>query len=341
MSRLNPGATVIGARGVRGFAGIAIFAAGVALLAQKPAVQTLRVVGGGMPIRVARMNGILAKYGIDVQTTAMNSSEVMRADLADGKEDIAESGLDNGIAMVANGVADIILVDGSAYADQELVAQPGIKSAADLRGKTLIVDATNTQNALMLKKILLLSGLKEMADYKFVSGYVNRFEEMRKHKEYAAGMLGSTQARVAEREGFVSLGTSAKLIGPLLNGGAFVRRQWASEHADVLVRYIAATIEAQRWIMSPANKAKVMEMMTGTGAARLPADLVAEAYERQMKGPGAPGALSKDLQFDVEAFKNFLKLRAEVERSWGGKAPAAEKFYDLSYYRKALAMAKN
>jgi ABC-type nitrate/sulfonate/bicarbonate transport system substrate-binding protein len=341
MSRFNPGATVKGARGAWGFLGIVIFAAEVALLAQKPAVQTLRVVGGGMPIRVARMNGILAKYGIDVQTTAMNSSEVMRADLADGKEDIAESGLDNGIAMVANGVADVVLVDGSAYADQELVAQPGIKSAADLRGKTLIVDATNTQNALMLKKILLLSGLKQMADYKFVSGYVNRFEEMQKHKEYAAGMLGSTQARVAERQGFVSLGTSAKLIGPLLNGGAFVRRQWASEHADLLVRYIAATIEAQRWIMSPANKAKVMEMMAGTGAAKLPGELVAAAYEQQMKGPGAPGALSKDLQFDVEAFKNFLKLRAEVEGSWGGKAPAAEKFYDLSYYRKALTMVKN
>jgi hypothetical protein len=81
--------------------------------------------------------------------------------------------------------------------------------------------------------------------------------------------------------------------------------------------------------------------MAGTGAARLPAELVAVAYEQQMKGPGAPGALSKDLQFDVEAFKNFLKLRAEVEGSWGGKAPAAEMFYDLSYYRKALAMVKN
>jgi len=340
MSRHKSGAVVTG-RVVWGFLGIAIFVAGVAPIAQKPAVQTLRVVGGGMPIRVARVNGILARYGLEVQTTPMNSSEVMRADLAEGKQDIAESGLDNGIAMVANGVADIILVDGSAYADQELVAQPGIKSAADLRGKTLIVDATNTQNALMLKKILLLSGLKEMADYKFVSGYVNRFEEMQKHKEYAAGMLGSTQARLAERQGFVSLGTSAKLIGPLLNGGAFVRRQWASEHADVLVRYIAATIEAQRWIMSPANKAKVIEMMAGTGAAALPPELVADAYERQMKGPGAPGALSKDLQFDVEAFKNFLKLRAEVERSWGGKPPAPEKFYDLSYYRKALAMARN
>jgi hypothetical protein len=38
----------------------------------------------------------IAEYGIDVQTTAINSSEVMRADLADGKQDIAESELDNG-----------------------------------------------------------------------------------------------------------------------------------------------------------------------------------------------------------------------------------------------------
>jgi len=338
MSRLSAGAALKRACVACGAMAILLAAAAPPALAQKPAVQTLHIVGGGMPIRVAQMNGILAKYGIDVQTTPMNSSEVMRANLAEGTEDIAESGFDNGIAMAANGVADVIIVDGSGYSDQELVAQPGIKSAADLRGKILIVDATNTQNALMLKKILLLSGLKQMADYKFLSGYVNRFEEMQKHKEYAAGMLGATQARQAERLGFVSLGTSAKLIGPLMSNGAFVRRQWAAEHSDLLVRYIAATIEAQRWIMNPANKAKVMEMMAGTGANKLPADLVAAAYDAQMKGPGMPGALSKDLQLDVEGLKNFLKLRAEVEGSWGGKPPAPEKFYDLSYYRKALAM---
>jgi ABC-type nitrate/sulfonate/bicarbonate transport system substrate-binding protein len=190
----------------------------------------------------------------------------------------------------------------------------------------------------MLKKILLLSGLRPMADYKFVSGYTNRFPQMQAHKEYAAGMLGSTQARMAERLGFVSLGSSAKSIGPLMSNGAFVRRQWAAEHADVLVRYLAATIEAQRWIMSPANKAKVMEMMAGTGAGRLPDELVTAAYEAQMKGPGQPGALTRDRQIDVEALRNFLALRAEVEGSWGGKPPAAEQFYDLSYHKKALAM---
>jgi hypothetical protein len=32
-----------------------------------------------------------------------------------------------------------------------------------------------------------------------------------------------------------------------------------------------------------------------------------------------------------------LQLRAEIEAGGHGAAPAAEKYYDLSYYRKALA----
>ena len=47
----------------------------------------------------------------------------------------------------------------------ELIAQPDIHSVADLRGKTVIVDAPNTAYALQLKKILLLSTLKAGRDY--------------------------------------------------------------------------------------------------------------------------------------------------------------------------------
>ena len=97
----------------------------------------------------------------------------------------------------------------------------------------------------MLKKILLLSGLKEMADYKFVSGYVNRFEEMQKHKEYAAGMLGLHAGQGRRATGIRQSRLERKADWTAADRAAtFVRRQWASEHADLLVRYIAATIEA-------------------------------------------------------------------------------------------------
>jgi hypothetical protein len=51
-----------------------------------------------------------------------------------------------------------------------------------------------------------------------------------------------------------------------------------------------------------------------------------------------PNGLAKDAAIDVARFSNVLKFRAEVEGSWGGKAPPPGRFYDISYYDKALAM---
>jgi len=42
----------------------------------------------------------------------------------------------------------------------------------------------------------------------------------------------------------------------------------------------------------------------------------------------------------VESSKKTLQLRAEIEAGGNGAAPAAEKHYDLSYYRMALAKVK-
>jgi hypothetical protein len=46
--------------------------------------------------------------------------------------------------------------------------------------------------------------------------------------------------------------------------------------------------------------------------------------------------IAKDARFDMEGFKNVLALRAEIEGSWGGKAPAPDRYLDLSYYERAL-----
>ena len=47
-----------------------------------------------------------------------------------------------------------------------------------------------------------------------------------------------------------------------------------------------------------------------------------------------PGGFAKDAQFDLEGFKNVLKLRAEVEGQWGGHPPALEKYYDSVLLRR-------
>ena len=46
---------------------------------------------------------------------------------------------------------------------------------------------------------------------------------------------------------------------------------------------------------------------------------------------------AKDAKFDMQGFKNVLKLRAELEGQWGGNPPPPEKYIDLSYYNGAVA----
>ena len=48
--------------------------------------------------------------------------------------------------------------------------------------------------------------------------------------------------------------------------------------------------------------------------------------------------LCKKPRIDVEAFKNVLALRAEIEGTWSGRPPPSERCYDLSYSQKALAL---
>jgi len=40
----------------------------------------------------------------------------------------------------------------------------------------------------------------------------------------------------------------------------------------------------------------------------------------------------------MDGFKAVLALRAEIEGQWGGKPPAPDKYLDLGYYERALAL---
>jgi hypothetical protein len=79
----------------------------------------------------------------------------------------------------------------------------------------------------------------------------------------------------------------------------------------------------------------VIELLTSQF--HLTPEIAAEDYEISMK---QPGGFAKDASFDLEGFKNVLKLRAEVEGQWGGRPPSPDKYYDPSYYDAALAKAK-
>jgi ABC-type nitrate/sulfonate/bicarbonate transport system substrate-binding protein len=317
-----------------------VLVSGTTALTQEPGPQRIRVItllGRPLPVVVAEMHGTFGKYGIEVQTENAPNSDVLRANLAAGKGDIACAAVDNAVAMVELAKVDVIIVMGGEGSQNELIAQPGVKSVKDLRGKTLIVDAPNTAYALQMKKIFLLNGMQAGRDYEIKPFGVTpqRLTAMREHREYAGSMLGPPTSILAKREGFVSLGSIQDLIGPYQGTGSFAQRSWAHEHRDTLVSYLAAYVEAQRWLMAPVNKQQVIEMMMKE--MHLSSDVAPETYDLSMNHPGG---YETDSRFDLDGFKNVLQLRAEVEDQWEGHPPSPDKYYDPSYYQAALSKLK-
>lgn len=300
-------------------------------------IKLLTLLGRPLQVSVAESHRMFVKYGVVVETENLPNSGELRTALAAGKGDLAYLAVDNAVAMAELAHQDVVIVMGGEGSQNELIAQPEIKSIQELRGKTLIVDASNTAYALQMKKILLLSGLQAGKDYEMraYGATPQRLLAMRENKSLAGSMLGPPSSVVAKHSGFVSLGSVQGLIGRYQAAGFFTERAWAKEHREALVSFLAAIIEAQRWLMAPGNKQQVLKLMAEES--HLAPDVAAETYELSMT---RPSGFARDARFDLEGFKNVLKLRAEVEGSWGGHPPAPEKYYDASYYNEAVAKLK-
>ena len=285
-------------------------------------------------IFAAQHKNLFAKHGLAIELLNTPNSDVLREGLAKGDHQIAHAAVDNAVAMAELAKADIAIVSGGDNGFNRIFVQPEIGSYADLRGKPVVVDAPNTAFALLLYKVLKDAGLNK-GDYTVrpVGGTPARLEAMTKDKaSAAAAVLGPPFSFRAAQAGLKDMGAAAKAVGSYQSDGAFVMRAWANANSDTLVRYLRAYVEGRRWALDPANKAEAIQLLADR--LKLSPEVAAQSYA-VATDPADP--IAKDAKFDMAGFNNVLKLRAEIEGQWGGKAPPPEKYVDLSYYDKALA----
>ncbi len=155
---------------------------------------------------------------------------------------------------------------------------------------------------------------------------------MQDNPDYAASMLNPPFSTLAERRGLKRLGTAVSVIGPYQATAAFVMRPWARANAATLGKYIAAYVEALRWVTAPENKAAAVALLADR--MKLALDVAERVYAL------ATGGLQPEARLDPDGFKTVLALRADLEGQWGGRAPAPERYLDLGYYERALTTAR-
>src|SRR5258708_32821078 len=182
---------------------------------------TANVFPGGFnwPSFVAQEKGFFGSNGIQVTLQFTPSSVAQMTGLAEGKFDIAITAVDNIIAYVEGQVeapigaqSEFFAFMGSDSGFLSLVVAPDVKKFADLKGKTLSVDARTTAYAFVLFDVLKRNGLAE-DDYKIekVGGTAQRWDALRDRKQ-AGTLLSAPFNILASEQHFNQLAPATKVI---------------------------------------------------------------------------------------------------------------------------------
>jgi ABC-type nitrate/sulfonate/bicarbonate transport system substrate-binding protein len=211
------------------------------------------------------------------------------------------------------------------------VVQKDIGSYADLRGKTLSVDALTTGFAFVLRKMLALNAIPESAvNFERAGGVMQRWEALKGGK-HAGTLLMTPFELIAQKLGLRLL-QSAREVFPRYQGlvGA-ARRSWAAANADTLQNFIAAYCESLDWLYDKRNRAAAGAILVEK-VPNMTADLAAATCDILLADTGG---FEKKARFDETGMKTVLTLRSEFGRPQKTLADPM-KYADLSYYERAI-----
>jgi len=309
--------------------------------AQAPTPAPLRVIsfdgGWNLPVWAAQRQGFFETNGVSVQLTYTPNSAFLITSLLDGKFDIALATIDNliayqegqGEAKIADN-PDLFAFMGGDGGFFSIVARPGIKDVAGLKGGTLSVDAMTTGLAFVLRELVVRGGLAE-TDVTFVraGGTASRYRDLIAGK-HDATLLRTPFELLARDRGFVVL-ASAESLGAYQGTAGYARRSWARDHEAALVGFLRAYKAATDWLYDRKNRDVVEALLIANIRDMTPA-LARQSYDLLLADRGG---LARDLAPDSAGIRTVLELRTKYGMPQKSLADPM-KYVDLGYYEKAF-----
>lgn len=309
--------------------------------APSPAVP-LRVVvfdgGWNLPLWAGQRQGFFEDNGVALQIAYTPSSAALVTGLFDGKYDIAIATIDNFIAYQEGqgevklaGEPDFAVVMGGDGGFLAVVGGKGIDRFADLKGRTLSVDAMTTGLAFVLRELVARAGLADgEVTYVRNGGTPLRYRDLVNGK-HDATLLRTPFELLAQERGLKVLGT-AESLGAYQGSVAAVRRSWARQNEKALVGFLRAYRASVAWVYDPANREVAQALLVANNRDMNPA-LARQSYDLLLS---AKGGLARDGALDLDGIRTVLQLRSKYGVPQKTLADPA-KYIDDSYLRAANA----
>jgi ABC-type nitrate/sulfonate/bicarbonate transport system substrate-binding protein len=300
-----------------------------------PTVELIAFPGApNLPIFAALEKGWFSESGIDLKLTTTPSSAFQAENLANGKFQIAGTAFDNVVAYQEGQGAvalpekpDFFAFMGATQVELALITAPQIASHADIKGKSLALDALATGFAFVLYEMLGKAGVTD-GDYKKVpvGATPQRWESVR-DGTHVGTLTIEPFTSIARSQGFRVLDTSTRHF-PVYQGGSFAaRRSWAEEHPNELRAFIRGYLRGLDWVLDPTNRAGATALLLQRMPEIKPG--VAEAVMTSLLS--SQSGLTPKAKMLMDGVKVVLELRTRYVPQ-AQPLTDASRYVDLSYY---------
>jgi NitT/TauT family transport system substrate-binding protein len=263
-----------------------------------------------LPTEIAKRKGFYQEEGLEVRKIAIRTGIQVAALLA-GELDYSTV---SGIVSSAS-IQGLPLKTVMGWLDKPLhmlIARPGIKTLADLKGKRIAVSGLNSVPHVAVREALTQAGMNPDKDVTFLAlgGSSERVSAL------AAGSADASPVDLAyiqksEQMGFVDL----LYLGDAVNirlGGLGVTQDKIQKNPEQITRMIRATLKGVRF-MRP-NKAETLAIMRDY--LKISGDSVEKIYQYALRSLNEDGLVAKKtVDTEIRIAREQFKIKEDIPES--------------------------
>jgi ABC-type nitrate/sulfonate/bicarbonate transport system substrate-binding protein len=214
------------------------------------------------PTLIGIRKGYFAAEGIRPDILYVQSSAALVQQLTAGSLDISIStGLVDALRAIGMGAPIAIARLEVQAPPYDLVAKPGVKSLADLRGKLISLGGPKDITRIYVERMLAPQGVKRGDfDMVFAGATSARTSALLAGAVDAAILLPAFNFQAIDK-GFHSLGLTVDYVRELPFTGVVVNVAWAKNHKPTLQKILLAENRSIAWFEDDKNRAEAVQIL--------------------------------------------------------------------------------
>jgi ABC-type nitrate/sulfonate/bicarbonate transport system substrate-binding protein len=289
-----------------------LFFASLLPVAKALAAAPLLIAYGGhnetmIPIWVGTEKGLFRKYGFDLRALQTRSGPIMMATLVSGGTPLVWAAPSSALSTTASGLKLGCFAVGNNRVPREVIVRKGIESLEDLRGKSFGVQSIG--GGFWISTMVVLDALGIDPDkYKFNMRVIGDTATVTQ-----ALITGNVDAMVVpysygdiERAGAKSLADAGKLNVTYQATVMCAQKDSSAISNDTMIALTKGIVEALAYILDPANKREVSEVLKKNLRLSKDEDVEASYRVSRLQMPNL------DVAPNLEAWRTVKRLVAKV-----------------------------